>query len=105
MNCHFFELGFDKYRFDLPLELSIFPIAVRKAIADGFQAAEIQQVSRRRPTIYEKKLITLKSRAYVKGLSVSVSSQDLENELLKTHYCCPVSQERFNHYLLDCMWR
>jgi hypothetical protein len=45
MNCHFFELGFDKYRFDLPLELSIFPIAVRKSIADGFQAAEIQQVS------------------------------------------------------------
>jgi len=95
MDCHFFELGFDKYRFDLPLELSIFPIAVRKAIANGFQAAEIQQVSRRRPTLYEKKLMTLKSRAYVKGLSVSVSAQDLENELLKTHYCCPVSQERF----------
>ncbi len=95
MNCHFFELGFDKYRFDLPLELSIFPIAVRKSIADGFQAAEIQQVSRKRATRYEKKLMTLKSRAYVKGLSVTVSAQDLENELMKTHYCCPVIQERF----------
>ena len=95
MNCQFFELGFDKYRFDLPLELLNFPIAVRKSIADGFQAAEIQHVSRRRPTLYEKKLMTLKSRAYIKGLSVTVSAQDLENELLKPHYCCPVSQERF----------
>ena len=78
-----FELGFDKYRFDLPLELSIFPIVVRKFIADGFQATEIQQVSRKGATLYDKKLMALKSRAYVKALSVKVSAKDLENELLK----------------------
>jgi hypothetical protein len=95
MNCQFFELGFDKYRFILPLELVRFPFEVRELIDTGYRAAEFQQVSRKRATLYEKKLMTLKSRAYVKGLSVTVRAQDLENELLKTHYCCPVSQERF----------
>ena len=95
MSCRFFELGFDKYRYDFPLELWRFPIEVRKSIAEGYDAAELQQASRKRPTIYEKKLMTIKGRAYAKGLTVSISAQDLENELLKTHYCCPVTKERF----------
>jgi len=94
MTCQFFELGFDKYRLYLPLELVRFPFEVRESIADGYRAAELQQVSRRKPTIYEKKLMTVKDRGLIKGLVVSVTAKDLENELLKSHYNCPVTQER-----------
>ena len=95
MNCQFFELGFDKYRFFLPMELVRFPYEVRESITNGYRAAEMQQVSRRKPTIYDKKLMTVKDRGLVKGLVVSVTAKDLENELLKSHYNCPVTQERF----------
>jgi hypothetical protein len=95
MTCQFFELGFDKYRFILPLELVRFPFEVRELIEKGYRAAEIQQVSRRKPTIYDKKLMTVKDRGLVKGLVVSVTAKELENELLKSHYNCPVTHERF----------
>ncbi len=97
MNCNFFELGFDKYRFFLPLELVRFPFEVRESIDEGYRAAEMQQVSRRKPTIYEKKLMTVKDRGFVKGLVVTVTAKDLENELLKSYYRCPVTQERFTY--------
>ncbi len=95
MNCQFFELGFDKYRFFLPMELVRFPYEARESITNGYRAAEMQQVSRRKPTIYDKKLMTVKDRGLVKGLIVSITAKDLENELLKSHYNCPVTQERF----------
>jgi hypothetical protein len=93
MYCQFFELGFDKYRLSMPVEYGRFPVEVRELIDKGYRAAEMQQVSRKKPTIYEKKLMTVKDRGLIKGLIVSISAKDIENELLKSHYKCPVTLE------------
>jgi len=93
MTCKLFELGFDKYLYGLPLDLYKFPIDDRKSIEQGYEAAGLQQVSRRKPTIYEKKLMTVRDRGLVKGLVVSVTAKDLENELLKSNFNCPITQE------------
>jgi hypothetical protein len=97
MTCKFFELGFDKYLYGLPLDLYKFPIDDRKSIEQGYEAAGLQLVSRRKPTIYEKKLMTVRDRGLVKGLVVSVTAKDLENELLKNHFRCPITQERLTY--------
>jgi hypothetical protein len=53
MSFQFFELGFDKFRYDFLLELYRLPVGVKK----------------------------------------SIRTQGLENELLKTPYCCPITKD------------
>ena len=93
MSCKFFELGFDKFRFNLPLELFKFEIDDRRPIEQGYEAAKFQQVSRKKPTVYEKKLMGIKDRAYAKQRLVSITCQDIENALIRTHYYCPVTHD------------
>jgi hypothetical protein len=82
MNNQFFELGFDHYRFNLPLETIRFSGDNRESVNQGYNAAAIQQVTRKRPSVYEKKLMVIKDRALVKGLEVSITAKGLESALL-----------------------
>jgi hypothetical protein len=90
-----FEIGFDHYRFDLPLDISRFQDNHRQQIRYGYEAAKMQKVSQKRPDLYEKKLITISDRALVKGLDVSISTQDLQTKLEETNGCCPITQLPF----------
>jgi hypothetical protein len=96
MNNQFFELGFDHYRFNLPLETIRFSGDNRESVNQGYNAAEIQQVTRKRPSVYEKKLMVIKDRALVKGLEVSITAKGLESALFKTKNRCPVTGEEFS---------
>lgn len=90
-----FEIGFDHYRFALPLDISRFQDRYRQDIRDGFEAARQQRVSRKKPDLFEKKLLSIRDRALVKGLSVSITSDDLRKELEKTNGICPVTNIPF----------
>jgi hypothetical protein len=49
-----FEIGYDHYRFALPLDISRFPDQHRQQIRYGYEAAKMQKVSRKHPDLYEK---------------------------------------------------
>ncbi len=97
MSCQWFEFGWDKFRFSLPMESGRYSFEVRELIEKGYRAAEIQQVSRKKPTKYEKKLMTITGRGLAKGLVVSITAKDLENESEKIHNICPVTQVPFTY--------
>ncbi|MDP3878265.1 MAG: hypothetical protein Q8Q50_14910 [Methylobacter sp.] len=86
-----FEIGFDHYRYDLPLDISRFQDNHREQIRYGYEAAKMQKVSQKKPDLYEKKLITLRDRALVKGLEVSISTQDLVVKLEESKGRCPIT--------------
>jgi len=86
-----FEIGFDHYRFGFPLEISRFQEKFRQDIRNGFEAAKVQQVSRKRADIYEKKLLCIRDRALIKGLQVTITTNDLCREYEKTRGICPVT--------------
>ncbi|TRW95827.1 hypothetical protein [Candidatus Methylobacter oryzae] len=86
-----FEIGFDHYRYDLPLDISRFQDNQRQQIRYGYEAAKMQKVSQRKPDLYEKKLMTLRDRALVKGLEVSISTQDLIAKLEESKGRCPIT--------------
>ena len=90
-----FEIGFDHYRFDLPLDISRFQDNHRQQIRYGYEAAKMQKVSQKRPNLYEKKLLTIRDRALVKSLDVSISTKDLQAKLEETKGCCPITQLPF----------
>jgi len=90
-----FEIGFDHYRFDLPLGISRFQDNYRQQIRYGYEAAKLQQVTQKRPDLYEKKLMTLRDRALVKGLEVSITVKDLRKQLEETNGCCPITELPF----------
>jgi len=58
-----FEIGFDHYRLGLPLDISRFSDAQKIQLRQGYEAAQIQSVSRHKADIYEKKLLGLRDRA------------------------------------------
>ena len=90
-----FEIGFDHYRFSLPLEISRFPYKYRPEIRNGFEAARIQQVSTKKPDLYEKKLLSIRDRALAKNLTVTIGTVDLRREFAKTRGVCPVTKIPF----------
>ena len=90
-----FEIGFDHYRFDLPLDISRFQDKQRQQIRYGYEAAKHQQVTQKKPDLYERKLMTLRDRALVKGLEVTISVKDLQTQLAQTNGCCPITEWPF----------
>ncbi|MEI7994833.1 MAG: hypothetical protein WCH01_08010 [Methylococcaceae bacterium] len=90
-----FEIGFDHYRFNLPLDISRFYDNDRQQIRDGYEAAETLNVSRRKPDRYEKKLISLRDRALMKDLELSITTTDLRTCFEETRGICPITQLPF----------
>lgn len=90
-----FEIGFDHYRYSLPLDISRFQDDYRKEVRNGSEAAKCQQVSKKRPDMFEKKLLCIRDRALVKGLTVSITTDDLRREFEKTQGICPITDIPF----------
>ena len=90
-----FEVGFDHYRFGFPLDISRFSDNHRSDVRNGYDAAKFQQVSRKKPDIYEKKLLCIRDRALIKGLAVTITVDDLYREFEKTQGICPVTDIPF----------
>ena len=90
-----FEIGFDHYRFDLPLDISRFQDNHRQQIRYGYEAAKHQQVTQKKPDLYERKLMTLRDRALVKGLEVTITVKDLQKQLAQTNGSCPITELLF----------
>jgi len=86
-----FEIGFDHYRYKLPLEIHRFQDFYREDIRHGYEAAKCQQVSRKFPDMYEKKLLCIRDRALIKDLEVTITEDDLCREYEKTKGLCPVT--------------
>lgn len=90
-----FEIGFDHYRFSLPLDISRFPDHTRQEIRNGFDAARLQMVSRKKPDLYEKKLLCIRDRGLIKDIPVTICTDDLCCEFKKTGGVCPVTEMPF----------
>lgn len=90
-----FELGFDHYRFGLPLDIGRFGDVYRKQLRQGYEAARHQRVSIKKPDMYEKKLLGIRDRALIKGLDVSLSAKDLSDKLIEAGDCCPITRQPF----------
>lgn len=90
-----FEIGFDHFRFSLPLEIDRFQDKHRQEIRNGFEAARLQKVSLKKPDIYEKKLLAIRDRALVKGLEVSITIVDLRKKLIQSGGKCPITDRQF----------
>ena len=90
-----FEIGFDHYRYSLPLDISRFQDYYRKDVRNGFEAARYQQATRIRPDMFEKKLLSIQDRALIKGLEATITADDLRHEFAKTHGVCPVTKVPF----------
>ena len=90
-----FEIGFDHYRFSLPLDIVRFGDQHRQQIRYGYQAASLQKVTQKKPNRYENKLITLRDRALTKGLDVTITVNDLRDKLQQTHGYCPITGKPF----------
>ncbi|BBL57496.1 hypothetical protein [Methylomonas koyamae] len=90
-----FEIGFDHYRFGLPLEISRFQDGQRQQIRHGYEAAKIQNVTQKKPDIFDKKLLAIRDRAIVKGLQVSISKHDLCEKLTEAGESCPITGQPF----------
>ena len=90
-----FEIGFDHYRFALPLDITRFGDQHRQQIRYGYEAANIQKVTQKKPNRYENKLITLRDRALTKGLDVTITVNDLRDKLQQTHGYCPITGKTF----------
>jgi hypothetical protein len=90
-----FEIGFDHYRYGLPLAKCRFKAQHEKDLQDGFEAARIQGVTPKKPDLFEKKLLTIKDRSLVKNLEVTITVQDLKNALKEVGNVCPITRRRF----------
>ena len=90
-----FEIGFDHYRFSLPLDISRFHDQHRQEVRNGHDAAKIQRVSRKTPDLYEKKLLCIRDRALIKVWPVTITTRDLSLALLKSNGVCPVTEIPF----------
>jgi 2C-methyl-D-erythritol 2,4-cyclodiphosphate synthase len=99
-----FEIGFDHYRYNLPLDISRFSNTQRDDVRDGFDAARIQNVTQVKPDMYERKLLSIRDRALTKGLEVSITTGDIQEEFNKTKGVCPITKKSFTfaeHDLTD----
>jgi len=90
-----FEIGFDHYRFGLPLEISRFQDYHRPQIRHGYEAAKMQNVTLKRPDLFDRKLLAIRDRAIVKGLEVSISKNNLREKLIEAGETCPITGQPF----------
>lgn len=90
-----FEIGFDHYRFGLPLEISRFQDYHRPQIRHGYEAAKMQNVTLKKPDLFDRKLLAIRDRAIVKGLEVSIGKNDLREKLAEAGECCPITGQPF----------
>ena len=90
-----FEIGFDHYRFSLPLDITRFHDLCRQDIRNGFEAAKCQQATKIRPDMYERKLLSIQDRGLIKGLEVTITADNLRYEFNKTQGNCPVTDVPF----------
>ncbi|WP_427500893.1 hypothetical protein ACQE3E_17675 [Methylomonas sp. MED-D] len=90
-----FEIGFDHYRFGLPLEISRFQDYHRPQIRHGYEAAKMQNVTQKRPDLFDGKLLAIRDRAIVKGLEVSIGKNDLREKLTEAGETCPITGQPF----------
>lgn len=95
MNNLAFELGFDHYRYKLPLDISRFGDQHRNDIRSGYTAAQHQRVTRKSPDMFEKKWLSIRDRALVKSLEMTIEVKDLRREFEKTRGICPVTEVPF----------
>jgi hypothetical protein len=86
-----FEIGFDHYRFNLPLDIPRFYDNHRKQVRDGYEAAETLNVTRKKPDRYDQKLMGIRDRSLIKGLEVSITVNDLKLRLEETKGVCPIT--------------
>ena len=86
-----FELGFDHYQYNLPLDILRFSDNHRQEVLHGYQAAQTLNISRRKPDRYDKKLMGLRDRALVKGLEITITVADLIYCFEKTKGICPIT--------------
>lgn len=82
------DIGFDMYRFNIPIEeMEKYP-----AVQEGFRHAQSLEVSKlTRATIFDKKLISIKMRAYRKGIDVEINEDDLASAFNECKGICPVT--------------
>lgn len=92
-----FEIGFDHYRFGLPLDINRFSESHKTQLRQGYEAAKHQRVTIKKPDIYEKKLLGIRDRALIKGFEVSLSTDDLRVKLHKAGDSCPIINKPFTY--------
>lgn len=81
------EIGFDMYRLRVPLD----EYAHFSDIEEGYRVAQVQDATRvKHASIYQRKLLQIRIRAYRKGIEVTITESDLEAELAACHGVCPV---------------
>lgn len=90
-----FEIGFDHYRFGLPLEISRFQDCHRPQIRHGYEAAKLQKVSQKKPDLFDRKLLAIRDRAIIKSLEVSITKNDLQEKLAEAGENCPITGQPF----------
>jgi hypothetical protein len=90
-----FEIGFDHYRFGLPLEINRFSETHRKQLRQGYEAAKYHSVTIKKPDIFDKKLLGIRDRALIKGLEVSLTSHNLKTKLIEAGDSCPIILKPF----------
>lgn len=88
-----FEIGFDHYRFNLPLDIARFNDVHRQQIRYGYEAAKMQNVTKKHPDRYEKKLLMIRDRALMKGFEVLITVKDLQFRLAETKGLCPITKQ------------
>ena len=82
------DIGFDMYRIGIPIE----EMESFSSVQEGFQTAQIQNTTKiARPTIFERKLIQIRMRAYRKGIPVEITKEDLAAAFDECRGLCPVT--------------
>jgi hypothetical protein len=90
-----FEIGFDHYRFGLPLEINRFSESDRKQLRQGYEAAKHQSVTIKKPDIFVKKLLSIQEIALNESLEINLTIQDLKTKLIEAGDICPIIRNRF----------
>jgi hypothetical protein len=96
-----FEIGFDHYRFDIPLDLRNFEEEHRQQVEYGYEAGKIQNVSKQHSNKFEKKVLLIRDRCLRKGYEVSITAHDLIEKLRLTKGVCPITGEPFTFALQE----
>lgn len=90
-----FEIGFDLFRYGMPLSHCRCNAQHGKDLHDGYTAAKVQGASPKKPDHFDKKLLTIKDRSLVKNLAVTITAQDIKKALKETKGICPVTKKPF----------
>ena len=81
-------LGYDIYRYDF----SIQEMDDYESVKQGYREAEIQSVSKiKRSSMFQRKLMQIRCRAFRKGIEVTISESDLKSAYDECKGVCPVT--------------